>query len=387
MVGGYPDGVPEDPFALYVRRYLDLEATIDLFETRLPRLSARDIDSTVALLKEQLVAPSAVGDLDALRARVTALETSAEERKEQIKAERQEARSAAVQSRTELVEEAERISAQDVDRTQWKQSGQRLRDLLDQWKAQQRRGPRLDKQLEDSLWKRFSSARTLFDRNRRQYFAALDASQNEAKDRKEDLIARAVALQDSTDWGPTSAAYRDLMNEWRRAGRAPRKLDDALWAQFREAQQVFFDRRRANDQLRDAETAASLEVKEALAAEAEELLPIKNISQVKDKLRDIQDRWEAAERVPGREGSRVEARLRAVENALRDAEEQEWRRSNPETQARAQGMFAQLEDSIADLEAQLAAAEKAGSADEVDSLKDALKTKQDWLAQVKQAMS
>lgn len=387
MIGGYPDGVPEEPLALYVRRYLDLEATVNLFEARLPGLSARDIDSTLQLLEEQLVSPAVVGDIESLRTRVGTLKEAAAARKEEIVVERAQAKEEALAKRTALVEEAEKIAGQDVQRTQWKNSGQQLRGLLDEWKEQQRKGPRLDKATEDSLWKRFSSARTVFDRNRRQYFAALDESQNQAKVKKEALIAQAEALQNSDDWGPTSGAYRDLMDQWRNAGRAPRKLDDALWSRFRAAQQVFFDRRRANDQANDLKFAEDLKVKEALVVEAEGLLPITDPVAAKEALRDIQDRWEESGRLASRDGKRVEQRLRKVEDALRAAEEKEWQRSNPETQARAQGMLSQLEDSIAELQAQLEAANAAGDDKLAKDIAGALATKQAWLEQVQQTMN
>ena len=67
--------------AFYVRRFLDLKATVDLFAMRLPQLSIREIDSTVKSLGESLAAPAAVGDLDGLRARFEALRVVAAERR------------------------------------------------------------------------------------------------------------------------------------------------------------------------------------------------------------------------------------------------------------------------------------------------------------------
>jgi len=99
----------------------------------------------------------------------------------------------------------------------------------------------------------------------------------------------------STDWAGTSAKYRDLLAEWKKAGRASRKEDDALWARFRAAQQVFYDARRAKDEAVDAEFAENLKVKEALVAKAEALLPIKDIKAAKKALRPIQDAWEEAD--------------------------------------------------------------------------------------------
>lgn len=382
QVGSYPDGVPDDPLALYTRRFEDLEAKVNLFEMRLPTLAAREIEQTLTSLDEEVKEPAAVGNLDALRERVAKLHEAAKERKEEALAERAAAKAQALTDREAVVVEAESIAAQDPERTQWKNSGQRLRDLLDEWKALQRKGPRLDRADEDALWKRFSSARTRFDRHRRQFFSALDARQAEVKRVKEALIEEATALQNSTEWGRTSAAYRDLMDRWKQAGRASRKEDDALWKRFREAQQVFFDARRANSEAVDSAYRENLKVKEALLEEAEALLPVENLEATIGKLRSIQDRWEEAGHVPRADMNRVENRMRAVEKAVRDAEEEQWRRTDPETKARAEGMLGQLADSIAELEGDLAKAEADGNEKKAASIRDALATKRAWQEQI-----
>jgi len=386
LIGSYPEGAPDNPFELYERRYSDLEATIRLFEDRLPHLGARDIDQTVATLREAVAEPAAIGDLPALRERVDKAAQAGEERKVQAKAERQAAREQAIADRTSVVERAEEISQQGPERTHWKHSGQALRDLLEEWKTLQRKGPRLDKSTEDELWKRFSSARTVFDRHRRQFFSALDQKQTEARRVKEGLIAEAEALQNSTDWGPTSSAYRDLMDRWKAAPRASRKEDDALWARFRTAQQVFFDARRAKDEAADAESEENLKAKEALLEQAEALLPIEDMDAVKPRLRAIQDQWDEIGRVPSAHVGQVEGRMRAVEDAVRQAEEREWKRSNPETRARAEGMLGQLEDQLDRLKADIEKAESAGNSDQVQSLRETLATKTAWLDQIRSSM-
>ena len=476
-IGQFPDAPIAEAMAFYVRRYLDLKATIDLFATRLPQLSVREIDSTLSSISESLTEPAAVGDLEGLRARFAALKTVAAERREAVSAERaaakeqalkertaiveraeaiaeqdpartqwknsgaelrelleswkaaqrrgprldrptedglwkrfsharttfdrhrrqffseldakqaqvRAAKEQALKDRTAIVERAEAIAAQDPDRTQWKSSGAELRELLEQWKGAQRRGPRLDRPTEDGLWKRFSHARTTFDRHRRQFFSELDAKQAQVKAAKEALIKRAQEMSSSTDWAGTSAKYRALMEEWKKAGRASRKEDDALWARFRAAQQVFFDARRAKDEAVDAEFAENLKVKEALLAKAEALLPVKNVKAAKRALRPIQDAWEEAGRVPRNAVRRLEGRMRAIEDAIREAENAEWRRTDPETKARAEGLAGQLEDSIAELESDLAAARAAGDAKKIAEAEAALTARRAWLEQVRRS--
>ncbi|SHE26051.1 DUF349 domain-containing protein [Actinomyces glycerinitolerans] len=382
-VGQFP-GVPiAEAMAYYVRRYLDLNSNVGLFAARLPHLSVREIDSTIKNLEESLKEPAAVGDLEALRARFAALKSVAVERRQAVAAERAAAKEQALKDRTAIVERAEAVAAQDPARTQWKSSGAELRTLLEQWKEAQRRGPRLDRPSEDALWKRFSHARTTFDRHRRQYFSELDAKQAKVKAAKEALIKRAEELSHSTDWAGTSARYRELMDEWKKAGRASRKEDDALWERFHAAQQVFYDARRAKDEATDAEYAGNLKVKEELAAKAEALLPIKNPKAARKALRPIQEAWDEAGRVPRNAVRRLEARMRAVEDALRRAEQAEWRRTDPETQARAQGLASQLEDSIAELEADLAAAKESGDTKAQAQAEAALTARRAWLDQVR----
>jgi DNA repair exonuclease SbcCD ATPase subunit len=167
-------------------------------------------------------------------------------------------------------------------------------------------------------------------------------------------VREAESLATSTDWGATAGVYRDLMARWKASGRASRSDDDALWARFRAAQDAFFAARDASAASTDDEFRANLQLKEALLTEAERLVPVTDVAAAKAALRTLQDRWESAGKVPRADVQRIEARLRAVETAVRDADQAVWRRSNPETRARAEGAAAQLENAIAALDARRA---------------------------------
>lgn len=386
-VGQFPGVSPEEAMALYVRRFLEIQSKVALFEVRLGSadLAVKEIDQTLARLADDLAEPSAVGDLAALRARLDVVRERAAQRRSELDAERTAARAAAVASRTAIVEAAEEIAQTDPSRIQWRPSGDRLRQLLDEWKTAQRNGPRIDRPTEESLWKRFSHARTTFDRERRHFFAELETRNSSAKSAKEALVAEAEALETSTDWGATAGAYRTLMDRWKAAGRANRKDDDALWARFRGAQDRFFAARDADNAALDAEYETNLTVKEALLTEAEALVPVTDLGRAKAALRDIQERWEEAGKVPRNAMGRVEARLRAVETVIRDSEQAQWVRTNPETRARAEGAAAQLEDSIAQLEADLEAARAKGDDRAARKIEDAVTAKRAWLEQIVRA--
>ena len=387
LVGQYAGGDAADALAFYLQRYWDLNTKVVLFEARLGAadLSGKEIDSTIAALDTDLAEPAAVGDLDSLRARVEGLREIAAARRAAVEAERAAAKKAAFEARTAIVEAAEKIAATDPARIQWRPSGEKFQELLAEWKEVQRKGPRLDRPTEDSLWKRFSHARSTFDRERHRYFAELEKTSSTAKAAKEALVLEAEKLSKSTDWGATAGAYRDLMTRWKAAGRASRKDDDALWARFRAAQDAFFAARDSVNQQIDEEYGANLEVKLALLEEAERLVPVTDLAAAKVNLRDIQERWEKAGKVPRADIQRVEARMHAVEQAVRDAEQIQWRRSNPETRARAEGAAAQLHAAIESLEDELAAATKKGDKKAIAEVEAALVARRAWLEQVEKA--
>lgn len=384
VVGQFPGVERDEALDLYVRRFLELQAKVNLFEARLEHadLGIGEIDQTLTKLTEELTEPAAVGDLVALRSRLDGLRTRAAERRSEIEAARQAAKAKALEERTDIVDRAEAVIAVDPAKRQWRPSGEKLRALLDEWKAHQKSSIKLDRGSEDALWKRFSAARTTFDRERRQYFAQLEQERSSIRQVKESIVSRAEEISGSTDWVTTARTYRDLMQEWKNAGRLGRKDEDALWTRFRAAQDAFFNAKKAADELSDAEHQENLAAKLTLLDEAETILPVKDLDAARAALRGIQDRWEAIGKVPRADLSKIEGRLRAVERAVKQAEDDAWRRSNPETRARVEGAAAQLEASIAALEQELADAKKAKDKKQVAEVEAALEARRAWLDQI-----
>jgi hypothetical protein len=170
------------------------------------------------------------------------------------------------------------------------------------------------------------------------------------------------------------------MNEWRTAGRGRRSVDDALWKRFQAAQDAFFESRRGASDAEDEALAGNVEAKEAAVVEAEALLPIKDLQATKQALRPIQDRFEAAGRVPRADVARLTKRMGAVEKAVRDAEDAQWNSRNPELEARASGAAAQLHAAIDALKAEIAEAKAAKK--DTSKLEESLAARQAWLSQI-----
>ncbi|MDQ6752609.1 MAG: DUF349 domain-containing protein, partial [Actinomycetota bacterium] len=385
-VGQYPGASKEEALGYFARKFDDIVAQVALLEQRVEaKAPTNDMHKTVTHLRSQLDERNAVGDVRSAEARLTALDGRIKALEAAERAQHDAARATELQSREAIVAEAEQISGQDPASIQWKTSSARMNELFETWKTAQKGGLRLGRSTEDALWKRFRSARTVFDRHRRAYFSQLDSNNSAARSAKEKLIAEAEELATSTDWGFAAGEYRRLMDQWKASPRASRKDDDALWARFRAAQDKFFAARQSVNAALDEEFTANLTVKEALITEARALLPIKDLAAAKKSLQSIRDRWEQAGKVPRAEMHRIDAGLRVVEDAVRKAEDENWRRTDPETKARTNSALSQLESTIASLRDDLATAEKAGDQQKIKSAQEALEARELWLEQIQKA--
>ncbi|HEV7419658.1 MAG TPA: DUF349 domain-containing protein [Mycobacterium sp.] len=354
QIGSWQAGDTEAAFAHFGRRFDDLQTEVALMEGRLASGTgdARKIRSAAATLAEGLPTAAVLGDVDALAARLSAIAEQADASAQEDRARRDEHRAAQAARKEALAVEAEQIAANS---TQWKAAGDRLREILEEWRTISG----LDRKTDDALWKRYSAARETFNRRRGSHFAELDRERVGARQAKEALCERAEELADSTDWGPTGATFRDLLTQWKAAGRASKEVDDALWHRFKGAQDKFFSARNATNAERDAEFGANADAKQALLAQAEGI-DISDVEAARAAMRTIGDKWDAIGKVPRERGAELERRLRIVEKKVRDAASTGW--SDPEAQARAEQFRVRAEQ----YELQAAKAEAAGRSNDAE---------------------
>jgi Domain of Unknown Function (DUF349) len=382
VIGSWQAGSPEEAIAFFARKYESLETEVVLLEQRIAStdMAPAQASASVQRLVKSISEANALGDLDGLRTRLERLTEDVGHRREEVKAAREQARVQAKEVKERIVAEAEQIAA---EATHWKSSGERMRELLEEWKA----APHADRAAEAVLWKRLSAARNTFTKRRKAYFANLEAEREDVKVRKEKLCADAEALSSSTEWGPTTSAFRELMQQWKAAGRADRDAEAELWKRFRAAQDKFFNARAEVFSAKDAALREHAEAKQQLLDQAQALLPVTDYRSARSALRGIQEKWEQIGAVPRDSREQLEGGLRRVEEAVRKAEENQWRRSNPEALARAEGTVAQLRTTIAQLEAQLAKARDRGDARAERNAEEALTARRAWLTEAENTLA
>jgi hypothetical protein len=375
VVGSWQAGEPVAGLAHYARRYDDLATEVTLLEARLKAHTGNpaEIKSKAQALAESIPTAAAVGDLDGLAARARAMVGTADSAAAESRAEKAAARAAQVARKEALAAEAEQIAAES---TSWKAAGDRLKAIVEEWKTI--RG--IDRKTDEALWTRFAAARDAFGRRRGTHFAQLDAQRGEARAAKQELIKEAQRLATSTEWGPTSAAMRSLMDRWKAVPRTGRDGDDDLWKQFRAAQDVFFAARTESDKARTGEEAANQKIKEELLAEAEKLDPSKDLRGAQNALRKIQERYDAVGHVPRGVMRQLEDRMQAVEQKVRGAADAGRPRAAAENP-----MVTSMRAAVTKAEEQLAKAEAAGDQRRIAEAQANLATRREWLAEAEKS--
>jgi Domain of Unknown Function (DUF349) len=381
VVGQVPDVPAAEALSFFTRRFESLELEVSLLERRIATgaLSPDDAVASISKVRDVVAEARAVGDLDGLQARLEALFPVIANQRAARKAERARQHEETRAAKERFVLEAERLAAGN----DWRGGVNRFRVLLEEWKSL----PRLDRATDDALWHRFSSARTTYTRRRKAQFAQQNEQREAARVIKEKLVTEAEALSGSTDWGPTTGVFRDLMTRWKAAGPAPRDVDELLWKRFREAQDRFFMAKQATFSEQNTEFRVNAQAKEKLLVEAEALLPVRDPRAARAAYRDVLQRWSAIGRVPREAIRPLESRLRAVDNAIKTAEDERWQRTNPEAKARAADTAAKLEAQIAALEERAAQAEARGDHQTAHEAAASAATYREWLAQAQRTAS
>nr|WP_246214336.1 DUF349 domain-containing protein [Modestobacter muralis] len=377
-VGSWQAGAPAEGLAHYGRRFDDLATEVTLLEARLAAHTGNpgEIRTKAQELADTIPLAQAVGDLDSLSARARAMVSMADTAVAANRAEKAAQRAVQVQRKEALAAEAEDIAENS---SQWKAAGDRLKAIVEEWKTIKG----IDRKTDEALWQRFAAARDAFGRRRGAHFAQLDTQRAEARAAKSELIAEAERLSTSTEWGPTSAAMRALMDRWKAVPRVGRDTDDDLWKKFRGAQDVFFAARTANDQARSTDETANQKAKEDLLAEAEKIEPGKNARGAQEALRKIQERYDAIGHVPRGVMRQLEDRMRAVEEKVRGAAEA----SRPRAAEPENPLLTSMRAAVTKAEEQLAKAQASGNAKRIAEAEDALSTRREWLAEAQKASS
>jgi hypothetical protein len=386
-VGSYPGKTPEEALNYFVRKFEHLASEVALLAARIKSgaMVPSDAYAAVKKLREQVKELNGVGDLESLAASVEQIEPLIEGHREAYEAKKAAESAAKEARRAQIIIEKEKIVAEAESLAlseSWKTTGDRLKVLMDEWKA----APRLDKVTDTALWKRFSSSRNKFDKRRRTHFAALEATQSVVADAKKTIVAQAEQLATSTEWVPTAKKFKSLMDQWKAAGRGKPNDDAKLWARFKAAQDQFFAAKNADLEKRDTTMAANLIKREELIVLIEALLPITDVKAARKAFSEHSRAWEKIGMTHRDKRSALDARVSAVEKTIKEAEADIWRKSDPAAKKRAEEVVAQLTASIASYEKIAEKSSVAGNTKKANEARESAQARKVWLAEAQKSL-
>ena len=387
-VGSYPGKTAEEALSYFVRKFEVLASEVALTAARISSgaMVPQDAYEAMKKLRQQVQELNGVGDLAALAASVDQLEPLIEGGREAYEAKKAAEAAAKAARREQIITEKEKIVAEAESLAlseNWKATGDRLKALLEEWKA----APRLDKKTDAAFWKRFSASRNKFDKRRRTHFAQLEATASKVADAKNALVLEAEKLATSTEWLATARRYKTLMDQWKAAGRGKKNEDAKLWARFKAAQDQFFAAKNADLEKREVSMVANLAKREELITKIEALIPFTDVKAAKSSFRELMRTWDKIGITQREKRAALEARISVVEEAIKAADADMARKTDPGAKARAAEVVAQLTESIENYTKTAAKAEAAGNSKKAQEARESADARKVWLVEAERHLA
>ena len=387
-VGSYPGKTSEEALAYFVRKFEALASEVALTAARITSgaMVPQDAHETVKKLRLQVRELNGVGDLDALAQSVEQIEPLIEGNREAYEAKKAAEGAIKAARREQILVEKEKIVAEAESLAlseNWKVTGDRLKTLLDEWKA----APRLDKKADGDFWKRFSASRNKFDKRRRTHFAQLEATSSVVAEAKLAIITEAEKLATSTDWIATARRFKTLMDSWKVAGRGKPSDEAKLWARFKAAQDQFFTAKNADLEKREVSMTANLAKREELIVLIEALVPFTDAKAAKNSFRDLMRTWEKIGITHRDKRAAFDARVAKVEAAIKEAEAEIWRKTDPAAKSRAAEVVKQLSESIENYRKVAAKSQSAGNEKKAKEALESAEARTVWLAEAEKHLA
>lgn len=187
-----------------------------------------------------------------------------------------------------LCDEAEKLAEEDDVVVAFK----RLQDLHDKWREV---GP-VAKDIREEIWGRFKDASAVINKKYQAFFEERKAREQENEDAKTAICERIEALdfealKGYSEWDEMTKVILEAQEDWKKLGYASKKMNNALFARFRETCDKFFEKKANYFKTMKDELASNLEKKIALCEKAEALKDSTDWKKTTDAFVALQKEW------------------------------------------------------------------------------------------------
>jgi hypothetical protein len=192
-----------------------------------------------------------------------------------------------------IAEEVAAFASFQTDRIkEWNQKTQEILAIQKRWEGVGGVERAKAKEVNKKFWSAF---KTFFSK-KSVFFRKLDEEREKNMAAKRDIIQRALALKESTDWDKTANALKDLQKAWKDIGPVPEKMREKIFQEFKEACDFFFNQRRGQHAKLETEQDDNLKAKDTVCEELERLA--ETGSGTMEQFKDLMIRFNAIGFVP-----------------------------------------------------------------------------------------
>lgn len=160
------------------------------------------------------------------------------------------------------------------------------------------------------IFERFRQACDNFFTRKSEYFQSVRDNLNQNYALKLELVEKAEALKDSTEWKATTDALVELQKKWKEIGTVPKKYSDQIWERFNAACDAFFAAKKEANAGAHSEQAENMEKKKNIIETLAAIVPENFEGDLRAKLRAAQAEWNEIGHVPFKEKDKLYKGLR-----------------------------------------------------------------------------
>ncbi len=205
-------------------------------------------------------------------------------------------------SKLDLIEKAKSLVAAAAEGTvKWNETTEQLIALQNEWKSV----GRTTEKDNEKIWAEFRAICDTFFDKKKEYFAGQNEKFAANRKIKSELISKAEALKDSTDWQKTGADLIKLQDNWKKHPSNGDKDEPKLFARFRKACNHFFDARKNYYENLDASFEGNLAAKEAILTKLNDIKLSSDNKENHAQLKAINAEWNAGGMVPMKDKKRI----------------------------------------------------------------------------------
>ena len=209
--------------------------------------------------------------------------------------------------KTAICETIEAINLDELKTfAEWNATSEKITGLQAEWKtigfAPQK--------MNTKIFERFRAACDNFFTRKSEYFQTVRDNLNQNYALKLDLVEKAEALKDSTEWKKTTDILVDLQKKWKEIGTVPKKYSDQIWERFNAACDAFFAAKKEANQGAHSEQAENMAKKKGIIDMLAAIVPEEFEGDLRAKLREAQEEWNQIGHVPFKEKDKLYKLLR-----------------------------------------------------------------------------